>query len=118
MSKKIIPKESELSILQAELIDQYFRAQRGIEAYQKEIELLPRGYISNKIISGKAYSYLQWREGKKVHSRYIKKSELESVVIEIRKRRAREESIKRLEDSMKDIIKFMGRELIEYYAEK
>lgn len=118
MSKKSVPKEDELSILQSELIDQYYRAKRAVDAYIKEIEVLPKGYISHKSISGKEYSYLQWREGGKVHSKYIKKNELEAMEIDLKKRRERESSIKRLKSSMNDIVKFLGKELLEFYAEE
>ena len=119
MKKKIIPKNEELSMVQSELIDQYFRALRGIEAYKKEIENLPKGSIVMKPISdGVKYPYLQWREGKTIRSKYIKRDELDDIKKKIEIRKIRERSIKRLEKSAKDIEKFIGKDILEHYGKK
>lgn len=44
---------------------------------EKQISLLPVGYISKKIINGKERYYQQWTENGKIKSRYIKNEELE-----------------------------------------
>lgn len=44
---------------------------------KKQIAALPQGYISKKTINGKKRYYLQWKEDKKVKSKYIKEAELE-----------------------------------------
>lgn len=38
---------------------------------------LPVGYISKKTIRGKVAHYLQWKEGGKLRSRYIKKGKID-----------------------------------------
>lgn len=48
-----------------------------IENLKKQIATLPQGYISTKTIYGKKRYYLQWKEDKKVKSKYIKEAELE-----------------------------------------
>lgn len=48
-----------------------------IENLKKQIATLPQGYISKKTINGTKRYYLQWKEGKKVKSKYIKNAELE-----------------------------------------
>ena len=118
MKKRIIPKNEELSMVQSELIDQYFRALRGIEAYKKEVADLPKGSIVMKSISGVKYPYLQWRDGNKVCSKYIKKAELDDIKKKIDIRKVRERSIKRLEKSASDIEKFIGKDVLKYYGKK
>lgn len=48
-----------------------------ISELEKQISLLPVGYISKKIINGKDRYYQQWTENGKIKSRYIKNEELE-----------------------------------------
>lgn len=59
-----------------------------IKRLEKQIEELPSGYISRKIINGKERLYLQWREGSKVRSRYIKNAEKEEMLQKISMRKA------------------------------
>ncbi|MBR1862205.1 MAG: hypothetical protein IJ796_10190 [Lachnospiraceae bacterium] len=118
MKKNVISPREELSMVQSELIDQYYRALRGIKAYKAEICNLPRGSIVMKSIADRKYPYLQWREGSKVCSKYIKKDELEEIEKKIELRKIRERSVKRLEKSARDIEKFIGKDLLEYYGDK
>ena len=118
MKKDRIPEKEELSMVQSELIDQYYRALRGIEAYKNEIESLPKGSIVMKMISGAKYPYLQWREGNKTCSKYIKKNELADIQKKIDIRRNRERSLRRLKKSVKDIEKFIGKDVLKYYGKK
>ena len=53
-----------------------------------ELESLPRGYISRKMIRGRETFYLQWKEGGKVKSRYLKSDEVEGFRGQIRRRHA------------------------------
>lgn len=49
---------------------------KELETLQKELDSLPRGYISNKKINGAVKHYLQWLdENKKLRSKYIPESE-------------------------------------------
>ena len=118
MKNNKFPAREELSMVQSELIDQYYRALRGIKAYNAEIVNLPKGSIVMKPISNVKYPYLQWREGNQVCSKYIKKDELEEIKKKIDLRKTRERSVKRLEKSARDIEKFIGKDLLEYYGEK
>ena len=57
--------------------------QEKIKQVEKELEALPVGYISKKIISGKARFYLQWMENGKLKSKYIKASELDTITEQV-----------------------------------
>ena len=54
---------------------------------EDRLDKLPVGYISKKIIKGREYCYYQWRENDKVKSRYLKKNEIEPLIIEIEERK-------------------------------
>ena len=61
---------------------------------EARLEELPRGYISRKMIAGKERLYLQWREGGKVRSRYIKDSEKDQVIAAVAERKELEAELK------------------------
>lgn len=67
-----------------------------IATLAKEIETLPRGYISRKTINGKIYYYHQWSVNGVKHSRYLKNGELETMVKQIEKR-------KKLQKQLRDL---------------
>ena len=58
-----------------------------IRELERAVSELPRGYISVKNINGKPRHYLQWREGSKVRSRYIRDADLDRTVEAIEQRR-------------------------------
>ena len=67
-----------------------------IRDLEKRISELPAGYISRKMIRGKERWYLQWREGAKVRSRYIKAAEKEQVQAQITERKKLQAQLKEL----------------------
>lgn len=69
------------------LTNKYLKLREDEMVYQAESLELPVGSIQKKTIKGKAYHYLQYRDGSKVHSQYIKKSELDSVRAGIERRK-------------------------------
>ena len=68
-----------------------------VEEIRKELETLPKGYISNKTIGGKVRHYLQWNEGGKLKSKYIKDSEYEEIKTKIERRKRLTNVLKALE---------------------
>ena len=56
-----------------------------------ELESLPKGYISRKVIRGRETYYLQWKENGKVKSRYLKQGEVDGFREQIRRRHAIQE---------------------------
>lgn len=69
---------------------------KRITELTKQIEGLPKGYISKKIINGKTYFYHQWSENGKLKSIYINESDFVELVSKIEKRR-------RLKDELNDL---------------
>lgn len=70
-----------------------------IKQIEKELEALPVGYISRKIISGKERFYLQWMENGKLKSKYIKASELNTITEQVEKRKRLQSELKTLKDT-------------------
>ena len=68
-----------------------------IEQIKKELEDLPKGYISNKNIGGKVRHYLQWNENGKIKSKYIKDDEYEEIKAKIERRKELTALLKTLE---------------------
>ena len=72
-----------------------------ISELTKEIEKLPRGYISQKAINGKVYDYHQWSENGQKKSRYLKDDELAALSVEISRRKELQAQLKRLRSKPK-----------------
>lgn len=71
-----------------------------ISELKSEIQKLPVGYISKKMIGGKERYYLQWKEMGKLKSKYIKSEELEALNEQIKRRKELQEELKTLEKEM------------------
>ena len=59
----------------------------SIDDLKIRLVALPKGYISKKVINGKERFYLQYRDGKKVVSKYIKSSELSIIEAQLEERK-------------------------------
>lgn len=69
----------------------------------QELNNLPDGYISIKKINGKEYAYLQYSEGGKLRSKYVKSSELEFVKKQLERRKELEKLIESSHSSGKNL---------------
>ena len=67
-----------------------------ISELTNRIGQLPKGYISRKTIGGKEYSYHQWSEGGKKHSRYLRAEEVEPLSAQIEERKQLQTALKTL----------------------
>lgn len=70
--------------------------QEKIAELQREIESLPKGYISTKTVKGNPYYYHQWSESGKKKSRYLKTDEVESLKAQIAQRKNLQAQVKLL----------------------
>jgi hypothetical protein len=75
------------------------------EVYKREIEMLPKGSISEREISGRTYYYLKYRQGAKVKNDYIGKDKnaAEKIKRETEKRKYLQAVLKRLEVEYRQI---------------
>ena len=69
---------------------------KNINELLLELESLPKGYISKKIIHEKEYFYLQYKENGKIVSKYIRANDLPSLEEQLNKRKEIEEEIQAL----------------------
>ena len=74
------------------------RIDRMLAKYQEELEMLPKGTISEKKVKQSTYYYLKYREGKKVISRYIPQKDVDAVREQVEKRRHIETMIRSLQE--------------------
>ncbi len=74
--------------------------QRRISMLEERITQLPRGSISYKSINGKRWPYLQWTEGGKSRSVYIKKEELSAVEAQVKERKELQRQLKALKSEL------------------
>ncbi len=70
------------------------------EKYQEELSRLPKGTISEKKSGENVYYYLKYRDGGKVVSHYIRKSEIDEVRAQVEKRKHIEAMIKSLQEEL------------------
>ncbi len=92
-----------MSVLDEVLKEEYDRLIMMRAAMSLEYEALPKGSISKKNIRGCDCYYLQYREGDKVISKYIKKGELNELAAKIEKRRSLKKSLREIDAEMKKI---------------
>ena len=74
------------------------RIDHMLAKYQEELEMLPKGTISEKKVKQSTYFYLKYREGKKVISRYIPQKDVDAVREQVEKRRHIETMIRSLQE--------------------
>ncbi|WP_140402036.1 hypothetical protein [Flavonifractor sp. An306] len=74
------------------------RIDRMLAKYQEELEMLPKGTISEKKAEQSTYFYLKYREGKRVISKYIPQKDVETVREQVEKRRHIETMIRSLQE--------------------
>ena len=74
------------------------RIEYMLQRYQRELDGLPKGTISEKAVGGKVYYYLKYRGGKKVVSQYVSRKEIETVRALVEKRRHIEAMVKSLNE--------------------
>ena len=109
----------QLSLVKAELLDQYLRYVNSIRAYKEKIEeQCVAGCISAKSIRGKKYYYLQWRENGKLISKYILPEHVDALNDNIELRKRYESIIKDMKVSISEIERFIGKRNIESFLKR
>jgi len=100
-----------MSILSEILNEEYERLNNTLSSYEALAANLPKGSIRDKLINGKNYPYLQWREKGRIRSKYIKPEDLEALSNQIEQRRQYEKEIKLLRESKKEFNRVIGKDL-------
>jgi hypothetical protein len=66
-------------VIRGVLLEEQERLKRLLKRYSAELDVLPRGSVRQKVIKGKEYAYLVYREGKKVINEYLGSAERKDV---------------------------------------
>ena len=87
-----------MNLILRTILQEKERIDRMLAKYQEELEMLPKGTISEKKVKQSTYFYLKYREGKRVISRYIPQKDVEAVREQVEKRRHIETMIRSLQE--------------------
>ena len=96
-----------MTIIANLLNKEYIRNHNMIEEYLKELAILPRGSIKAKNVGNKTYYYLNYRDGKKVISKYVGKSieSLKQIKEQLERRSQIESMLRKLKEEQSQIKK-------------
>ena len=98
--------EEKNRILKQILKEELERLNRIEAVYEDEIKSLQKGSIVYKTIKGKEYAYLQYRNGKKIVSKYIKnEEEIDKINKTIEKRKTTQIGLKRVVEEKQQLLK-------------
>ncbi len=97
-----------MTILDSVLQEEQERSMRMKAAMEKELNALPKGYISKKNINEKTYYYLQKRDGAKIVGTYIPPEEVDKVKDQVARRKQLEKSVRELNANIKKIERVIG----------
>ena len=100
-----------MSNIEIMLIDEYMRALRRKESYNKEISSMPKGSVQLK----NKHFYLCYRDGGKVVSKYIKAGEVDEMKRALAERKRYEYLIKKTDEDIRFIEKSIGRKKLNEY---
>lgn len=89
-----------MDIISSIIAREQMRNENLTAIYLKELESLPKGSIKTKCVNGNSYYYLNYRDGKKVVSKYIGKDE--QALREINERLARRKQIEGILKKLKE----------------
>lgn len=87
---------------------EYTKIVKRLEAYQKQIEQLPKGSLRQKRINGRSYTYLQYREDGHIRSRYVKPNEEKQLKAAVQRRIALQKKTKTLTATKKQYESTLG----------
>lgn len=95
-------------VVKAVFQDELERNQRLTARYEKELLSLPKGSVFKRKIGNKEYLYLNYREGKKVISKFLGKSEefnINELQIQLDKRKEYKQLLKKLKLEQNELLK-------------
>ena len=76
------------------------RIEYMLAKYKEEYGNLPKGSIFEKAVGERVYYYLKYRDGKRVVSQYISKSQIDEIRQQLEKRKHIEAMIKSLQEEL------------------
>ena len=105
-----------MSILEEVLVEEYERSVRITRALEEELATLPRGSLRERVVDGRTYYYLQYREGSRVMSDYVPRADAERVRSLVQRRKELVAAIREQERSRRQIERALGRGFVLEHA--
>jgi hypothetical protein len=96
-----------MSILSDVLTEEYERQKRIHMAYLRECNDLPPGSLVYKQIGQNKYPYLQWREGNKIKSKFVKSQDIPEIIKKCSRKKELRQSIIRIKRDIKNLEKML-----------
>jgi hypothetical protein len=87
---------------------EYNTIEHKLADLRRRIGNCPKGNIRRRMIKGREYFYLQFREGEHVRSQYISADSLKKIRREVEKRKELEQEAKKLEARLNSYAKLLG----------
>ena len=85
------------------IVNEYTKLLERKARLQKELTVLPQGYISKKNINGRTYYYLQNRVSGKMTGTYLKKDEMDRISEQIRLRKQYEAELPKVNSRLSEL---------------
>ena len=105
-----------MSVIEEVLLEEYERSGHVIRALETELAALPRGSLRERVVDGRTYYYLQYREGSHVRSDYVPRADAERVRAQVARRREVLAALREQERSRRQIERALGRGFIDEHA--
>lgn len=105
-----------MSILEEVLAEEYERSERVSRALMAELADLPRGSVRERLINGRSYYYLQYREGSRVRSDYVPREDVGALRERLARRKEVVAALKEQERSRRQIEKALGKGFVDAHA--
>ena len=89
--------------MQNNVLNEYTNLLKTKFVYMERLSALPKGYISKKTIGNKEYHYLQFRNGGKVESKYLKDTEVSEMTKLFELRKEAESALPKIEKRLGEL---------------
>ena len=90
------------------VLKKYYDILNELSRLQEYQKILPAGSIRTKIISGKGYYYLQFRDGKTVKSQYVKASDLPALAEKLEESKKMKAEIQKITKEKRNFERLLG----------
>ena len=105
-----------MSILEKVLMEEYDCSLCISRAIEAENASLPRGSVRKRMINGRPYFYLRYRDGTRVRSEYLKADEAKAVAKAVARRKENDSALREQKKSRTQIVKALGREYVDDHS--
>lgn len=102
-----------MTVFEQTLLNEYYRSLNLIKSMESSLSNLPKGSLQRKLISGKEYWYLMYREGDKVRSTYVPEKQVDELSGKLKLRKDQIVKIREEKKTAKQIEKALGRDFIK-----